>query len=148
QRRVLPGPHQIVGKKAGFMPRTIEIFVLGGKQEHTSISLEPLSKAARVTHRWSQWIPWATLGGGLAVVGIGGLLHEQASSNLDSFVGNVTTNCVHGCPTAHTDLALRDRAFAENAVGIGVVTAGFATVAAGVVMLYFNRGRVVYEAPI
>ena len=37
-----------------------------------------------------------------------------------------------------------DSARLENRIAIGVMTAGAATVAAGAVMLYINRGRAVY----
>src|SRR5262245_12425444 len=81
QRRVLPGQHQIVGTKPGFLPRTVEIVVLGGKHEHAAVQLEPLSKAARIERRFATWIPWTVFGSGFAVSGIGGLLHLKATSD-------------------------------------------------------------------
>jgi tetratricopeptide (TPR) repeat protein len=147
-RRVLPGQHQIVGKKDGFLPRTVEIVVLGGKHEHEGITLEPLSKAARITHRWPTWVPWTVFGGGLAVGGIGELLQLQATANLASYTDQISKGCATGCRVSNVEIGLRDRALLENKIAIGVAAAGIAAAATGIVMVYLNRGRVVYESSI
>lgn len=40
-RRVSPGPHQVLGRKEGFLPRAIEVVVLGGKQQEVKLELDP-----------------------------------------------------------------------------------------------------------
>ena len=145
QRRVLPGQHQIVGKKEGFLPRTVEIIVLGGKHEHAGVTLEPLSKAARIEHRWPTWIPWTVFGSGFAAAGIGELLHLKASSDNSAYASYVATKCPDGCTNAMLDHSLLTSARVENGIAIGLITAGAAAVATGSLMLYLNRGRTVYD---
>ena len=147
QRRVLPGPHQIVGKKDGYLPRTIELVVLGGKQEHAGITLEPLSKAARIEHRWATWIPWTVFGAGFGAAGLGGLLHLKAVSDNSQYANIVASSCADGCTSAQlaSHHALLTTARVENGIAIGMISAGAAAVVAGSVMLYLNRGHTVYE---
>jgi hypothetical protein len=144
-RRVLPGQHQIVGKKDGFLPHTVEIVVLGGKHEHETVMLEPLSKAARIEHRWKTWIPWTVFGGGFALAGIGGLFHLKATSDLSSYAGIVAHDCPDGCPTGQVDHSLERSAKLENGIAIGAITVGAVVVVGGGVMLYINRGHTVYD---
>ncbi|HEY5946285.1 MAG TPA: hypothetical protein VIV40_12370 [Kofleriaceae bacterium] len=149
RRRVLPGQHQIVGKLAGHLTRTIEVFVVGGKDEHATLSLEPLAAAATVTHRWQTWIPWAVVGGGVVLLGLGGVAETIAVRDHDRFYDRVARECAPtGCPA---DFAsdLKDQAVVENRIGIGLMSAGAATLIGGGVMLYMNRWRTVYgqDAP-
>jgi tetratricopeptide (TPR) repeat protein len=146
-RRVLPGNHQIVGKKDGFVPRTVELVVLGGKQKSAAIELDPLSKVARVEHRWKTWIPWTVFGGGFAIAGLGGLLHLKATSDNSAYANVVTTNCPDSCVDSSLDHTLDRSAHIENGVAIGLIAVGAAAVAAGSAMLYVNRGHTVYDLP-
>jgi hypothetical protein len=144
-RRVLPGQHQIVGKKDGYMPRTVEVVVFGGKHHHESLVLDPLSKVARIAHRWPTWIPWTVAGGGFALAGLGELLHVKATSDLSAFANTVTRDCPNGCPTRTFDRSLESSANVENAIAISMISIGASAVATGAVMLYLNRGHTVYD---
>jgi hypothetical protein len=141
QRPVLPGRHQIVGRKDGFMPRTIDLVVLGGKHESETVMLEPLSKVARTRTRWAVWKPWAVAGGGAAVVGIGVLFELAARSNADSYDRYVHTQCPQdGCSSNDAYLVdHRSRARLDSQLGAGALIAGGAAVATGVVLLVLNR---------
>jgi len=142
QRRVSPGSHQIVGAKDGFVPRTVEIVVLGGKRQDVAIALVPLSQATHVVHRWQTWIPWAVFGGGLAVAGVGGLVELKASSDMAAYDRTVTHDCaITGCAPGTIDHTLEHTATLENRIAIGVMTVGLAAAATGAAMLYMNRGR-------
>jgi len=145
QRQVLPGQHQIVGKKEGFLPRTVEIVVLGGKHDFETITLDPLSKAARIEHRWPTWIPWPVFGAGFGIAGLGGLLHLKATSDDSSYASYVSGKCPDGCPSSTLDHSLLTSARVENGFAWGFVITGAAAVATGSVMLYMNRGQTVYE---
>jgi hypothetical protein len=147
QRRVLPGHHQIVGKKAGFVPRTVEVVVLGGDQQHAAVLLDPLSKAARIEHKWPTWIPWTVFGGGFALAGLGGLLHLKAAADNSSYANNITMLCsdTPGCRSSMLDHSLETSAHIENAIALGMIAVGAAAVTTGSVMLYINRGHTVYD---
>lgn len=156
-RRVSPGQHQLVGTKQGFLTRTIEVVAIGGKQQSAMISLEPLEKAARIEHRWAQWVPWGVFVGGFAVAGFGTLVNVSAGQDMDRYDASVARNCpTVACKTGSagpddpgpflpaSDADLKGRAELKTAIGVSLMVVGGATVATGAVMLYMNRGRTVY----
>ena len=152
QRRVAPGAHQLVGTKDGFLTRSIEVVVIGGKDQQVSLSLDPIEKAARIEHRWPGWVPWVVFGGGFAIAGIGGLLDLAAVQKMDSYDRAVAQSCATmACSPEDLDPAdrkLKTDAEAQSAVAVGIMIAGGATIATGAVMLYLNRGRTVYPTSV
>ncbi|MBA3503514.1 MAG: PEGA domain-containing protein [Myxococcota bacterium] len=144
-KRVAPGPHQVVGVKDGFLTKTFEIVVVGGARETVSVALEPLTANARIEHRWSTWIPWVVFGSGFAVIGAGALLDLSAAADMDSYDRIVKQQCsMMACNDADLPTHLKDDAEMKSNIAVGVMVVGAATVAAGGVMLYLNRGRPVY----
>jgi tetratricopeptide (TPR) repeat protein len=144
-RRVKPGGHQIVGEKPGFLTRTFEVVIVGGTQQTVDVKLERLGRAGHIEHRWSQWIPWVVFGSGFAVIGGGALLDLSAAADMDSYDRSVKQQCpTRACDASMLPTELRDKAEMKSNVAVGVMVLGAATVAAGGVMLYMNRGRTVY----
>jgi tetratricopeptide (TPR) repeat protein len=151
-RRVTPGTHQLVGSKEGFLTRSIEVVVIGGKEQKVTLSLDPVEKAARIEHRWPGWVPWVVFGGGFAVTGIGGLLNLAAAQEMDSYDRAVAQSCATmACgpdDLDDADEALKGSAETKSAWAVGIMIAGGATIATGAVMLYLNRGRTVYPSSV
>ncbi len=148
-RRVLPGQHQIVGTKSGFVTKTVELVVLGSKHERTAIEVVPLTtltRGAHVEHRWPQWLPWTVFASGFALAGVAELIHLAAVSNQDDYRTLVTNTCPTGCEPTALDHSLESRAQLQNNIAIGVLSVGAATVITGGIMLVLNRGKTVYEA--
>ncbi len=146
-RRVALGPHQVVGAKPGFLTRTTEVFVLGGKRELVTMSLVSLEHAGTITHRWPIGVPWLVLGSGLAVTGIGGLLQLKAAADMNSYDRAIRQNCRGlGCDPGAVDGGLRARAIRENQLAIGLFAIGAATAVVGGSMLYLNRAHAIYPA--
>jgi hypothetical protein len=149
QRRVTPGRHQIVGEAAGLLPRTQVAIVVGGSTEQVAITLEPLSASARIVHRYPGWIPWVVVGSGALLAGIGGIVQLAANNDDDYYRSEVRRTCADGCSGRTLDnlRELESRARTEGYVAIGFASVGAATLIAGGVLLYLNRGRTVYETP-
>jgi hypothetical protein len=148
-RRVLPGQHQIVGKKNGFVTKTVELVVLGSSHAKAAIEVVPLTtltRGAHVEHRWAQWLPWTVFASGFALAGVAELFHLRAVSNQDEYRKLVTKTCATGCNTAELDHSLESRARLQNNIGLGVLTVGAAVAITGGIMLVLNRGYTVYEA--
>jgi hypothetical protein len=148
-RRVAPGPHQVVATGKGLLTKTVEVVVIGGRAQEVPVKLDPLARAARVEHRWSQWVPWVVFGTGFAVAGIGAVLDLSAVADMDSYDRTVAQNCsVTACADDDPKLAgvrdLKSSAETKSNIAVGVMIAGAATIATGAVMLYLNRGRTVY----
>lgn len=143
-RRVAPGPHQVVGVRDGYLTKTLEVFAVGGQRRSIEVSLVPLSEVNVVTRRWRAWVPWLVFGGGLAVVGIGGLVEAKAASDMDAYDRNIATTCGRaGCTGDALDALLDQKRNAEleDRIGVGLLAAGVAATSAGAVMLYLNRPR-------
>ena len=150
KRRVIPGTHQVVGVKDGFLTRTFDVVVVGGKQERVTVALDPWTANARIEHRWPTWIPWVVFGSGFAIAGAGALLDLSAASDMDSYDRSIKQQCpMLSCPESELPEDVRDlksRAETKSAFAVGIMITGAATVAAGGVMLYLNRGRTVYPS--
>jgi len=147
-RRVTTGRHQVVGTKHGFVPRTIDVVVVGGESQQVPVSVVPLEKAARIEHRWAAWKPWVVFGGGLTLAAIGGLVELQAVTNMNAYDRAVRDNCASSCTPDDPRLPTgsKDAALLENKLGIGVIAVGGAAAVVGGVMLYMNRARTVYPS--
>lgn len=153
-RRVAPGQHQIVGTHSGLLTRTVEMVAIGGKQQAVTIKLDPLAKAARVEHRWPQWVPWGVFIGGFAVGGFGVVFNVWAANDMEAY----DTAIGQQCPTMACDVEtdpkladardLDDRSRTKNLVGVSLMVTGGAAIAAGGLMLYLNRGRTVYPTSV
>ena len=150
KRRIAPGQHGVVATKDGFLTKQLDVVVVGGKREVVAVELLPLSKGARVVHRWPEWIPWVVFGGGLAVAGVGGMIQYNASDLMDEYDRTIARDCaVMGCDLEDPRYAelvdKRDSAEMRNKIALGVIGVGAAGAIAGGVMLVMNRGRTVYD---
>jgi hypothetical protein len=149
ERRVKPGRHQLVGTKAGFLTKTSDVFVVGGGSERVELSLSPIERAGKVVHRWPMWMPWIVVGAGITVTGVGGLIEYQSFKTMDDYNRALVGACLDtGCgpdrPVPASVADIKDRAHQQNAIAIGTISAGVATVIAGGVLVYMNRARTVY----
>jgi hypothetical protein len=149
ERRVTPGRHQLVAAKVGFLTKTSDVFVVGGGHEQVELSLAPMTSGGKVVHRWATWKPWVVLGAGLAVTGVGGLIEYQSYKTMNDYDRALVAACGDmGCsvdrPVPDNVHDLETSAKLQNAVAIGALTAGIATVVTGGVLLYMNRERTVY----
>jgi len=144
-QRLTSGPHQLVGEHQGFLTTKIDINVVGGKTVTQRVALAPIAAAARVEHRFAQWLPWTVFGGGLLVAGVGGLLELSASGQFDSYDQTIAGQCadIGGCP-ASTAIEERHRAERMDRIAIGVIGVGAAATIVGSVLLVMNRGTTVY----
>lgn len=141
--RILPGHHEVVGQKAGFLTETQDAVLLPGVKAPIDVSLRSLTEAAVTRTRWKTWKPWAVAGGGALLAGIGVLVDLKASSDLDAFYTAVDTTCAgDGCgphELDHTLLPEEHSALLENKIAIGMMAVGGAAVATGVVLVIMNR---------
>lgn len=150
QKRIKPGRHQVVGARAGFLTKTIEVIAVGGETEKVEVSLVSLSSVgARIERRWPTWVPWAVFGGGLAIAGIGGLVELQALGNFEDFKREIRTKCGSTpCDPKDPSLDFSKRRTAENEETVAIVMVGVGAAAAitGGVMFVMNRGKTVYAS--
>jgi len=145
-RALLPGEHQVVATKPGFLPVTRDVVVNPRQIESVSIGLIRLEDATRITRRWAPWKPWAVVLGGAAAAGLGGLIYLDGQRKDDRFDEEITRACsdIDGCAKDEVPGPVRDleRDGRRNkGVGVGVMIAGGAVVVAGVVGVLLNQPR-------
>ncbi|HXU04108.1 MAG TPA: hypothetical protein VN903_24270 [Polyangia bacterium] len=146
-RWLLPGAHQLVARKTGFLTETRSLSLLPGKPAVETLSLQEIGTLpTRTVRRWPVWKPWAVVGGGalLALAGIPLML--DVKHNLDAYDAGVRNECAMGCAAQSLSQPvrdLRDRAHTENVVAVSLFTVGGAVIASGVALLILNQPRVV-----
>jgi hypothetical protein len=149
-RYLLPGEHQLVAEKGGFVPVTRALDLRAGGRRVETLTLSPPSVSTRYERRWKPWVPWVPTAAGTAVGLIGIGMRVLAVSHAEQFDREVARLCPQGC--AQEDLPesvrqLRSRAGAENAVGITLLAVGGAAVVTGMVLFVLNRRREVRQEP-
>jgi hypothetical protein len=141
---VMPGNHQIVATKPGFLPTTTPLVLLGGKTVVANVELTRLAPTA-IVRRWSPWKPWVVLGAGAAVALTGGILEWRSHDNFASYNASFSTSCGNGCggpsepPIPSSLAALERRARIENDSAIAMFAIGGAALTAGAIGLYLNQ---------
>ena len=151
ERRVKPGRHQLVGAKTGFLTKTSEVVVIGGGNEQVALSLSPMEGRGVLVHRWPTWMPWVVVGAGLTLTGVGGLIEYQSFKTMDDYDRALVAACINtGCgpdrPVPDHVRDLKSTARLQNAIAIGAIATGVATVITGGVLVYMNRARTVYPS--
>jgi hypothetical protein len=147
-KQTLPGNHVVVAAKAGFVTQTQDVVLLPGKKQPIVIELISLEKATLYKPRWKPWKPWAVVGGGAVLVGLGALLDLQANNDLDQLAAAVSAGCddVPGTCTADEYREIEyeqteSRAITKNRIAIGMMATGGAVVIGGIVAVILNRPR-------
>ncbi len=143
QQILLPGEHQIVASKPGFVTVTKALLLLPGKRQSVAIQLFRADDMVTVTERrWSPWSPWVAVGAGLAM-GVGsGVLHVLSRRNFADYDEQFAVACPGGCPGGRGPEpveALRERAVQQRGIAITGYVAGTAVLVTGMVMVYLNR---------
>lgn len=146
--RLRPGKHMIVGERPGHLTLTKEVVALPAQDETIDVSLVDINKATVTQRRWATWKPWAVVGGGGALLLVGGLLQWRARADLDQYEATIAIECAMGCrpgEASASTLALEDRALLENRLAIATMVTGGIAVAAGVALVFLNRPREVLD---
>lgn len=92
--------------------------------------------------RWPVWMPWAVVGAGAVMTGVGGLLYTTASSEYDAFDKEFSERCMNdGCNDAEVpELVDRlDRARSMETMSRVSMIAGGLTMATGVALVFLNQ---------
>jgi hypothetical protein len=147
--RVLAGPHQLVATRDGYTTDTRALALPAGEKTAVAIELLPVevkvvNERVNYERRWSWWLPWTVLGGGIALGVAGTGAYLWGNSTMRDYDEALAVACPVGCRPDEIppDLAAaKDRAERRNAVGVGLlITGGVVAITAGV-MAVMNRPR-------
>ena len=143
-RVVLPGTHQLVARKRGFLTDARTVNVEPGKRQLDNLVLVPVPHP--VERRWRSWTPWLVVGSGTAVALVGVGLQARAGSNLDRYDQRITDLCPSGCaPEAIPESVrdIKDRGQLQNRVAIVAIAGGGAVALLGGILVLLNQPRTV-----
>lgn len=146
---LLPGEHQVVATKAGFITASKMLILIAGKLTAYNISIE--AKAVpREVRRWAQWKPWAMIGSGGAVGGLGMVVYTLAGKQFAAHDRLVASKCGGGCAADVVAIypeipRLKRHAENEQIVAFSLLSAGGALVVAGLVAVVMNQPRLQLE---
>lgn len=146
-RYLLPGAHQVVATKPGLQAALQTLALTAGTP--ATLELRPtlaLAAATPLVRRWAPWKPWAILGGGGALAGLGTLFYFSARSGFDDYDRGVARRCPSGCSAemlASFEELTDERRGAERnqVIAFSLFAVGGAAVIAGVTGLLLNQPR-------
>lgn len=141
--RVRVGRHTFVAEKPGYNAQVDAPYVEPGQNFRIELTLYTAEELTRYKRRWSaKWMPYAVIGGGVVLGGVGALMQVSAKSSYDDYDAAVArcneTSGQMGC----TDATVDDKKTSGDTkrmlgyVGYGVAGAAVIT---GAVLLYLNR---------
>lgn len=148
---VLPGEHQVVATRTGFVTVTRTLVLVAGKRTRYDVPPLEVRVAARMVRRWPVWAPWLVLAGGAAAVAVGAQSYVAARANFASYDRDITTRCPDGCDAAtvarYPDFREhRSLGDIEQVAALSLFAAGGAAIVAGTIGLLFNEPRVQVES--
>jgi hypothetical protein len=142
------------GRFEGLVPPGSHVLVASQKDQPSTETTLTLSAGQRVQLRlgskrpWPTWVPWATLGAGLAMASGGALLHTQAADGFRAFDDGI--NRCGGCEPAPALINQRSRALNLQRGAVTGYALGGAALVTGLVLLYNNQlqSQVIPEAAV
>lgn len=141
---LMPGSHQIVAGKPGYMPEARQITVSPGQHMNVSLRLRMPDRIETARHM-PAWAPWLGMGAGLVLISTGGYFDWRASAELARYKDNFVAQCPFGCTDIEAPGLIeqgRDTR-AGRRIAVGLYIAGGAVLAGSAIMIYVNRERVV-----
>ena len=144
ERIVLPGKHQVVGTKQGYLTASETLELLPARLTKYDVHLVALRSAVKVVRRWAAWKPWAVLGSGGGALALGGAAYALANHDFHSYDTGIAAHCPHGCDatmvSALSDLTATKR-HGELAQGVAVslFAIGGAVAVAGAIAVVLNQ---------
>jgi hypothetical protein len=143
---VLPGEHQVVAGKPGFLTTSEAVVLEPGTTTRHEVQLVASEAPPRMARPWPLWKPWVVGGAGLAAASLGGILYVFATDNFAAYDQGIQTKCPKGCNPADaaklTDLnRVQARGYAEQAASGWLFGLGTAAVVAGIVGVLLDEPR-------
>lgn len=142
--RVKIGKHTFVAEKPGYNAQVDAPFIGPGETYRLELTLYTAEELTRHKRKWeAKWMPYAVVGGGIALGLAGVLLEVSANSSYDDYDAAVakcnTDSMSMGCANDGSVADMRKSGDTKKTLGyVGYGLAG-AAVVTGVVLLYLNR---------
>jgi hypothetical protein len=145
QGLVITGEHTVIAKGEGFAPTQLSQKLAPHETMRLNMKLFTDEELTREKRKMPQWVPYAVGGAGVLVLGIGGLMQQQANSTMKTYDAKIAL-CAqddpsHGCSNASSPEFADVKSSAESKQNLAI--AGYAlggtAIAAGIVLFILNR---------
>lgn len=144
QARITIGKHTVIAEKTGYNAQVDATYIEPGQTFRIELKLYTSEELTRYTRRWkARWMPFAVIGGGVLVAGVGGLMERSAQSSYDDFDAEVarcnTESNNNGCESTAALTDMKKSGDTKRTLGyVGYGLAG-AAIVTGAILVYLNR---------
>jgi hypothetical protein len=144
ERVVVPGLHQVVASKQGFVTLSKTLSLFSGKKTEVELKLVRLETVVEHKRRWRRWMPWTVFGAGAAIALTGLPLILKARSDYNKYDRIIADECDRGCATGDIPSDAKRAKKSGDAAYYSSITMfalGAATLAGGIVLIVLNQPR-------
>jgi hypothetical protein len=143
---LLPGEHQVVATKPGFITASRVLVLVAGKLTAYDIPAIEAKPVPRNVRRWAPWKPWVVVGSGGAIGAAGMVMYVLAGKEFAAHDRLVVERCGNHCTAddlvRYPEIPRRkSRAENEQIVAFSLLSAGGAVFVTGLVGLIMNQSR-------
>lgn len=143
--RVRIGKHTFIAEKPGYNAEAEVPFIGPGETFRIELKLYTADELTRHRRKWkTTWMPYAVIGGGVAVGLLGGVFALSATSSYEEFDTEVTRcnteSMGGGCADASV-MELRDSGDTKKTLSYVAYGVAGGAIVAGLVMAYVNRSE-------
>ncbi len=133
------GQHTVVARKPGYVSQD-ETRVLGpGDELDLDVKMHTPEELTRYRRKLAPWKPWAVVGGGAAVLAVGGILHALARNGFQDYDDGIVA--CGGCVPPDSLTSKKSGAVTKQTVAFIAYGVGGAALAAGLMLAYINRAQ-------
>jgi tetratricopeptide (TPR) repeat protein len=145
---VEPGGHEVVARKPGRIAATEQLVLSPGQRAEVVLRLR-IPDRIETARYMPRWVPWASLGAGAMLVGVGGYFDSRSTEELTALDDELARQCPRGCDMSSVpEMDVRfQEAEQDRRAALGLYIGGGLVVAGSAILFYVNRERVVRGAP-
>ena len=151
--KVRAGKHTFVATLEGHPTRIDAPYISPGAPFRIELKLYTVSELTRYSRKWdTTWVPYAVIGGGVAIGVVGGLLELAASNNYKSYddkvaACNAGTAMNGGCAQSKSLTDLKHSGDEQKSAGFVLYGVAAAAVITGSALWFINRPQAYQVRP-
>ncbi len=154
EKVVLPGAHQLVARKEGFVTFTEDLTLVPGEPLEVDVKMISLVDATEYRRPMATWVPWTVAGAGALGVLFGVSMRGTVKSKYDLYESKLSEACADGCyegqepedagnlkPIPEDVAKLEGQAKAWDVASVVTISAGGVALATGITLMILNSPR-------
>jgi tetratricopeptide (TPR) repeat protein len=142
--RVLPGKHQIVATKRGYLVTTKALELAAATRKRFTLHLLAAYQSSTQVQSWPTWPQWTMTGLGLGAGAVAAIMHLQFRAETDRLNAWWRRNCSEGCtPYPEALNTLRERLEWRRRIAYGGYATAGTFLTLGAVLAYLSHPEAV-----